>query len=153
MLFAYLFGSAATGAPTPRSDIDLAVFVAPDMDLHAAQLAVARVAARQLGTDAVDVVLLNTAPVSLAGRVLGSRGVLLDRDPYAIAPSRPRHGCSRTSASGSGAYWPPGPRMVDRDLIILVYDYTRLDPAIVIRVLQTELGDLERFRDAARTIA
>lgn len=83
VLFAYLFGSAATGALTPRSDIDLAVFVAPGTDLHAVQLAVARVAARQLGTDAVDVVLLNTAPVSLAGRVLGSRRVLLDRDPYA----------------------------------------------------------------------
>jgi uncharacterized protein YutE (UPF0331/DUF86 family) len=36
---------------------------------------------------------------------------------------------------------------------ILVHDYTRLDPAIVIRVLQTDLSDLERFRDAARTIA
>ena len=35
---------------------------------------------------------------------------------------------------------------------ILVHDYTRLDPAIVIRVLRTDLADLERFRDAARTI-
>jgi uncharacterized protein YutE (UPF0331/DUF86 family) len=31
---------------------------------------------------------------------------------------------------------------------ILVHDYTRLDPAIVIRVLRTDLADLERFRDA-----
>jgi uncharacterized protein YutE (UPF0331/DUF86 family) len=35
---------------------------------------------------------------------------------------------------------------------ILVHDYTRLDPAIVIRVLRTDLGDLERFRDAARAV-
>jgi hypothetical protein len=83
VLFVYLFGSAATGMLTPRSDVDLAVFVAPDVDALAAQLAVARVAARQLGTDAIDVVLLNTAPVSLAGRVLGTRRVLLDGDPYA----------------------------------------------------------------------
>jgi predicted nucleotidyltransferase len=83
VLFVYVFGSAVTGLLTPRSDVDLAVFVAPDADAHAVQLAVARVAARQLATDAIDVVLLNTAPVSVAGRVLGSRRVLLDRDPYA----------------------------------------------------------------------
>ena len=83
VLFVYLFGSAATGLLTPRSDVDLAVFVAPGVDAHATQLAVARVAAQQLGTDAIDVVLLNSAPVSVAGRVLGTRRVLLDRDPYA----------------------------------------------------------------------
>jgi uncharacterized protein len=31
----------------------------------------------------VDVVLLNTAPVSLAGRVLGSQQVIVERDPHA----------------------------------------------------------------------
>ena len=35
---------------------------------------------------------------------------------------------------------------------ILVHDYTRLDPAIVIRVLRRDLADLERFRDAVRTL-
>ena len=33
---------------------------------------------------------------------------------------------------------------------ILVHDYARLDPAIVVRVLQKDVGDLERFRDAMR---
>ena len=81
VVFAYLFGSAATGALTLRSDVDIAVFVAPDADAHGARLAVARACARHLGTDAIDVVLLNAAPVSLAGRVLMTRQVLLDRDP------------------------------------------------------------------------
>jgi hypothetical protein len=40
-------------------------------------------AQKRLGTDAIDVVLLNSAPVSLAGRVLTSRRVLLERDPFA----------------------------------------------------------------------
>jgi len=31
---------------------------------------------------------------------------------------------------------------------ILVHDYARLDPTIVVRVLHTELTDVERFRDA-----
>lgn len=33
---------------------------------------------------------------------------------------------------------------------ILVHDYTRLDPAIVMRVLRTDVNDLSRFRDAVR---
>jgi uncharacterized protein len=81
--FAYLFGSAATGRLTPRSDIDVAIYVSPGADAHAIRLSVARAAARQLATDAVDVVLLNTAPVSLAGRLLGSRQVIVERDPHA----------------------------------------------------------------------
>jgi uncharacterized protein YutE (UPF0331/DUF86 family) len=31
---------------------------------------------------------------------------------------------------------------------ILVHDYTRLDPVIVMRVLRTDLDDLSRFREA-----
>ena len=83
VLFAYAFGSATTGALTSRSDIDIAVFAAPGADAHAVRLSVARAAARQMGTDAVDIVLLNTAPVAVAGRVLGTRRVLLEREPFA----------------------------------------------------------------------
>ena len=35
---------------------------------------------------------------------------------------------------------------------ILVHDYTRLDPAIVTRVLRKNLGDLARCRDVVRTL-
>ena len=31
---------------------------------------------------------------------------------------------------------------------ILVPDYARLDPAVVLRILQTDLADIERFRNA-----
>lgn len=31
---------------------------------------------------------------------------------------------------------------------ILVHDYARLDPAIVLRVLRTDVADIERFREA-----
>lgn len=81
--FAYLFGSAVTGTLTPRSDVDIALHVAPSADGSAVRLAVARAASRLLSSDAVDVVLLNTAPLALSGRVLTSRRVILDRDPYA----------------------------------------------------------------------
>ena len=35
---------------------------------------------------------------------------------------------------------------------ILVHDYARLDPAIVLRVLATDLKDVERFRDVVLRI-
>jgi uncharacterized protein YutE (UPF0331/DUF86 family) len=35
---------------------------------------------------------------------------------------------------------------------ILVHDYTRLDPAIVIRVLREDVNDLQRFRDLVRAL-
>jgi uncharacterized protein YutE (UPF0331/DUF86 family) len=35
---------------------------------------------------------------------------------------------------------------------ILVHDYTRLDPAIVVRVLRQDVLDLQRFHDAARAM-
>jgi uncharacterized protein YutE (UPF0331/DUF86 family) len=35
---------------------------------------------------------------------------------------------------------------------ILVHDYARLDPEIVIRVLRTDLSDVERFRDAVHAL-
>jgi hypothetical protein len=80
--FAYLFGSTATGRRTPRSDVDLAIHVTGPADRHSARLDVARAAAAHLGTDAIDVVVLNDAPIALAGRVLTSRRVVVDRDPF-----------------------------------------------------------------------
>jgi len=35
---------------------------------------------------------------------------------------------------------------------ILVHDYTRLDPAIVMRVLRTDLDEVSRFREAVRAL-
>jgi len=80
--FAYLFGSASTGDRTPRSDIDLAIYVSESADECAARLETGRIAGRHLGTDAVDVVLLNFAPTALAGRILTSRRVIVDRRPF-----------------------------------------------------------------------
>ena len=80
--FAYLFGSASRRELTPRSDVDLAIYLAPSADALVTRLDAIRVAARHLGTDAVDVVVLNSAPLALAGRVLTSRTVILDRQPF-----------------------------------------------------------------------
>lgn len=79
--FAYLFGSMATGRAGPRSDVDLAVYLTGPQD-PSARLEIARRAADVLGTDRVDVVVLNDAPLSLTGRILQTRRVVVDRDPF-----------------------------------------------------------------------
>ncbi len=80
--FAYVFGSAGTERSTPGSDVDLAIYVSETADVSVNRLEVGRVAALHLGTDAIDIVLLNTAPVALAGRVLTSRRVIVDQQPF-----------------------------------------------------------------------
>ncbi|MPZ20195.1 MAG: hypothetical protein GEV06_20100 [Luteitalea sp.] len=81
--FAYVFGSVSTNRRSTRSDVDIAIHAAEGIDGQFARLEVARAAAKHLSTDAIDVVLLNTAPISLAGRVLVDRRVVLDRKPFA----------------------------------------------------------------------
>lgn len=81
VVFAYLFGSAASGERRPLSDIDLAIFVGEGADPFQTRLAVADLLGRALRTDAVDVVVLNDAPPALAGRVLAGARLVLDRRP------------------------------------------------------------------------
>jgi len=80
--FAYLFGGAARGRLTPLSDVDVAVFLAEGTDLEEGRLAALGLATRHLGTDEVDLVVLNTAPSALLARILPNRLVLLDRVPF-----------------------------------------------------------------------
>ncbi len=81
-MFAYVFGSIDTSRRTPRSDVDLAIYVEDTADLDDVRLSIAAAASKHLRTDAVDVVLLNNAPLSVAGRVLTTRRVILDRRPF-----------------------------------------------------------------------
>ena len=72
--FAYLFGSHATGRATARSDIDVAVHLAPEdsvegIDHLTLRIELAGRLERHLGAGPVEVVVLDDAPVALAGRV------------------------------------------------------------------------------------
>jgi predicted nucleotidyltransferase len=82
VVFAYLFGSAARGELAPSSDVDVAVFLDERTDPVEGRLAATVGLARHLGTDALDVVVLNSAPTALVGRVLVDRVVVLDRHPF-----------------------------------------------------------------------
>lgn len=81
IVFAYLFGGAGVARLTPLSDVDVAVYLqdAEDRTEQVASL-LAKVAAH-LGTDEVDLVVLNAAPIALLGRILRTRRVICDRAP------------------------------------------------------------------------
>ena len=83
ILEAYLFGSHARGKARPDSDIDVAVYIDETLadDGHwgyRAELTTDLMAA--LGTNDVDVVVLNKAPILLYHRVLRDGVRLLSRD-------------------------------------------------------------------------
>ena len=86
---AYLFGSQARGDAGPLSDVDLAVWLGDDPEPGrrlSRQLALSAQAASLLGTDEVELVVLNGAPPLLAQRVIRDGELLAERS----APTRVR---------------------------------------------------------------
>ncbi len=80
----YLFGSRASGRPGPHSDVDLAVILADALDEKARwakRLELLGEATHCLGTDAVDVVVLEQVPIALAHRILARGRLLCESDP------------------------------------------------------------------------
>jgi predicted nucleotidyltransferase len=76
-ILAYLFGSQVTGTAGPQSDHDIALLVrSPSLDLQARLAHEIRVI---LGTDRVDVVFLNRAPVELAYAAIAQGRLLYER--------------------------------------------------------------------------
>ena len=82
---AYLYGSRARGNARPNSDVDLAVILssklAPAERWHR-RLALLEAAAAELGSDAVDLVVLEEAPAPLAHRAIRDGRLLVDSDPH-----------------------------------------------------------------------
>lgn len=83
VLEAYLFGSRARGEAGALSDVDVAIYVDPSRTAAGGfgyEAELGAVLMRALGTNAVDVVLLNRAPPLLYHRVLGDGVRLIARD-------------------------------------------------------------------------
>ncbi|MFA5515170.1 MAG: nucleotidyltransferase domain-containing protein [Desulfuromonadales bacterium] len=81
ILFAYLFGSRARGEQTPLSDIDLAVYCRPLENAADYRLDLFDRLGSALGSTRLDLVLLNFASLSLSGRILRDRLLLVDNEP------------------------------------------------------------------------
>jgi hypothetical protein len=82
IIFAYLFGGLAKGDIYPLSDIDLAVYLKHTNELAAYKLQLFNEITDVIGTSEMDLIILNTAPISLTGRILQKREVLVDKGPF-----------------------------------------------------------------------
>ena len=83
ILEAYLFGSRARGAGQAHSDVDIAVYVdekKTEPRLFGFRSELTSMLMSGLGTNSVDVVILNRAPPLLYHRVLRDGSRLLSRD-------------------------------------------------------------------------
>lgn len=80
---AMLIGSQARERPEPLSDVDIAVWHDPDLDPRGRfdlQLGLVGDAGRVLGTDEIDIVMLNHAPPLMRHRAIRDGKRLVERD-------------------------------------------------------------------------
>lgn len=80
--FACLFGGLARRVPTSLSDVDIAVYLSKSSKPAKTKLEILGALMRLLKTDEIDLVVLNTAPISLRGRILKNRRTIADRNPF-----------------------------------------------------------------------
>ncbi len=75
----FLFGSYGTENQTPLSDIDFAVYFNKRMDLFE-EMAFLSKLSDVLGTDRVDLVNLNKAPINIQFRAISEGRIIYERD-------------------------------------------------------------------------
>jgi predicted nucleotidyltransferase len=80
VVFAYLFGGLARGERRPLSDVDIAVYLAGIVTADV-KLDILGKLIDILGTDEIDLVILNTASPALAMNVLREKRVVSDNNP------------------------------------------------------------------------
>jgi predicted nucleotidyltransferase len=80
---AMLIGSQARGTAGPLSDVDIAIWHYPALDSRGRldlRLSLAQDAGRALGTDEIDIVMLNRAPPLMRHRAIRDGKRLVERD-------------------------------------------------------------------------
>jgi predicted nucleotidyltransferase len=82
VVFAYLFGGLARGAAKPLSDVDIAVYLRDAAATAHTKLKLFDTLTDALGTIELDLIILNVAPISLVGRIIQGRKLLVDKEPF-----------------------------------------------------------------------
>ncbi len=82
VIFAYLFGSLARDKVLPLSDIDIAIYLKEGADFSQEKMTILRNLIDILGTEEIDLVLLNIAPLTLKARIVENKKILVDKDPF-----------------------------------------------------------------------
>ncbi|MGQ9472947.1 MAG: type VII toxin-antitoxin system MntA family adenylyltransferase antitoxin [Candidatus Caldatribacteriaceae bacterium] len=80
IIFAYLFGGLARKKSSTLSDVDIAVYVKDPEKIN--YLKLYSEITDLLSTEEVDLVILNKAPLTLLGRILQSKKILVDKDRF-----------------------------------------------------------------------
>lgn len=80
VLLAYLFGSRIDNTVGPLSDYDFGVFCDHTADQTTLRARLYHSLANELGTEAVDVIILNNAPIELAFSIVSYGHLLYERD-------------------------------------------------------------------------
>lgn len=80
VLLAYLFGSRVGGPVGPESDYDFAVLIEDEQRFAVLRARLAHALAVALGTERVDVVVLNRAPIELAHAIIMQGRLVYQRD-------------------------------------------------------------------------
>lgn len=81
VLFSYLFGSFAKNSAGPFSDVDIAVYL-KGHDLSEKKLDILGDLNSIFRTDEIDLVILNTAPLTLRMKILQNCRILCDNAPF-----------------------------------------------------------------------
>jgi len=82
VVFAYLFGSLARDKVLPLSDIDIAIYLKEGVDLDKEKMSILQNLIDLLGMEEIDLVLLNTAPLTLKARIVEDKKILVDKEPF-----------------------------------------------------------------------
>ncbi len=82
VVFAYLFGGLARGRVSPLSDVDIAIYLTDEADTTREKLEIMGKLNDLLKTDEVDLVMVNTAPLPLAARIIRHKTILVDKMPF-----------------------------------------------------------------------
>lgn len=82
VVFAYIFGGLARGRVSPLSDVDIAIYTVDGADIVQEKLEILGKLNELLKTDEVDLVVLNTAPLPLAARIIKNKIIMVDKIPF-----------------------------------------------------------------------
>jgi len=82
VIFAYLFGSLVKGKVNPLSDIDIALYLKKGTKFSRDKMVILKELIDIFGTEEIDLVILNIAPLTLRARIVENKKILVDKDPF-----------------------------------------------------------------------
>ena len=82
ILFAYLFGSFGRGKRLPLSDVDIAVYLKDPTTVRERKMEILGALIDILQTEEIDLVVLNSAALPLRMKILETKKVVVDREPF-----------------------------------------------------------------------